>query len=412
MHTNRRWITVVLICLGTLISYIDRGNLSIAAPAIRRELSLTPELTGLLLSAFFWSYAVCQIPAGYVVDRFGIKASFFVALGLWSVAGAAVGFVSGFPAIFALRLVLGVCESIGPIASISYIKRSFREEEQGLPTGIYTTGALLGPGIGTLAGAAILEASGWRHLFVLTGIAGLIWLIPWSLAAASPRQETPASGESSTGGFSFGAAVSHPLFWAIAAGAFFYSYYWYFILTWVPTYLVQVHGMSNLKMGATLGVPLAATAATNLAGGWLADRVVARGYTPLAARKGFVAVGFLLATTLLALPWAPRESVMPLFLLSMCGMGFAVGNYWSITHIVAPPKWIGRVIGFQNFVAQLAGIAAPLATGALVAMDPGFGTAILCAGLAPVVALAAIWLGITPSAIASWRAAGEKAASA
>lgn len=396
---NARWITVVLVCLGTLISYVDRGNLSIAAPSLTQELQLPPEKMGLLLSAFFWSYAICQIPAGYFVDRFGIKRSFLLALGVWSLASAAVGFATGFAAIFTLRLVLGVCESIGPIASIAFIKRSFKEEEQGAPTGIYTAGALLGPGIGTLAGAAILEAQGWRNLFIFTGIAGLMWLIPWQIFATSPQ---PGSKQE-TGGFSFGTALGHPLFWAIAAGAFFYSYFWYFILTWVPTYLRDVHGMSNMKMGATLGVPLAATTITNLAGGWLADRVVARGYTPLQVRKGFVTIGFLLATSLCALPLVPKEGVIALFLLSMCGMGFAVSNYWAITHIVSPPQWIGRVIGFQNFVAQLAGVCAPIATGFLVGSQKNFTVAILCAGLSPVIALISILRGITPGSIASWR---------
>lgn len=399
MTMDRRWITVVLVCLGTLISYIDRGNLSIAAPVLGKELALPPEKMGLLLSAFFWSYAACQIPAGYFVDRFGIKRSFLLALGIWSLASAAVGFVSGFIAIFALRLVLGVCESIGPIASIAFIKRSFKEEEQGTPTSIYTAGALLGPGIGTLAGAAILEQYGWRNLFILTGVAGLIWLIPWQVFAQSPA----AGSRQSTSGFSFATALSSPLFWAIAAGAFFYSYFWYFILTWVPTYLREIHGMSNLKMGATLGVPLAATTITNLAGGWIADRVVARGHTPLFVRKLFVTVGFLLATSLCALPLVPKEGVMPLFLLSMCGMGLAVSNYWAITHIVSPPNWIGRVIGYQNFIAQLAGVAAPIVTGYLLGAKRDYTIAILCAGLAPVIALASILGGITPATISNWR---------
>jgi MFS family permease len=397
---DRRWTTVVLVCLGTLISYIDRGNLSIAVPALTAELELSPEQTGLLLSAFFWSYAACQIPAGYFVDRFGIKRSFLIALGIWSLASAAVGLVSGFAAIFALRLALGVCESIGPVASIAFIKRSFKEEEQGAPTGIYAAGALLGPGLGTLAGAAILDAAGWRNLFILTGLAGLVWLIPWQVLASSPGTSTRQTSER----FSFPIALASPLFWSIAAGAFFYSYFWYFILTWVPAYLREVHGMSNLKMGATLGVPLAATTITNLAGGGIADRVIRRGYAPLSVRKAFVTAGFILATTLCALPRLSNEAVMPLFLLSMCGMGFAVSNYWAITHLISPPQWIGRVIGFQNFIAQLAGIAAPIVTGLLLGAQRDFTVAILCAGLAPVVALAAILFGIRPDSIARWRA--------
>lgn len=396
--SSRRWVTVVLVCLGTFISYIDRGNLPIAAPSISRELGLPPERMGLLLSAFFWSYAVCQIPAGYVVDRFGIKAAFFAALGLWSLASASVGLASGFVSIFALRLVLGVCESIGPVASIAFIKRSFREEEQGIPTSIYTSGAVLGPALGTWAGSVILEWYGWRQLFVFTGLMGLAWLVPWGLTASSPKTRREQAVR-----FSYPTALRHPLFWAVAAGAFFYSYYWYFILTWVPTYLVEAHGMTFRKMGFTLGLPLAVTTATNLAGGWLADRIIARGHAPLTVRKGFVAAGFAIATTLLVLPITPRDWVLALFLVSMSGMGFAVSNYWAITHIISPPQWIGRVIGFQNFIAQTAGIAAPIATGYLLGPTRDFRTAILCAGIAPVFGAAAILWGITGDSIRSWR---------
>jgi len=396
---DRRWITVILLCLGTFISYIDRGNLGIAAPAIRNDLGLDPRLTGYLLSAFFWSYAACQIPAGYVVDRIGIKGAFFAALALWSLASAAVGWAQGFVSIFGLRLILGVCEAIGPVASIAYIKRSFREEEQGLPTSIYAAGALLGPGLGTWAGSAILDAFGWRHLFILTGFAGLVWLVPWWLAASSPK--APPAREAAA--FSYAVALRNPLFWCIAAGAFFYSYYWYFILTWVPTYLVDAHGMSFRKMGFTLGAPLAATTATNLAGGWLADRVIARGHAPLKVRKYFVAGGFLLATSLALLPVTPRDWVLALFVVSMCGMGFSVSNYWAITHIISPPQWIGRVIGYQNLIAQTAGIAAPIVTGYLLGEKRDFTVGILCAGLAPVAAAAAILPGITARSIAGWR---------
>jgi MFS family permease len=404
--STRRWSTVVLVCLGTFISYIDRGNLAIAAPALSKDLGLPPERMGLLLSAFFWSYAAFQIPAGYVVDRFGIKVAFFVALALWSVASAAVGMASSFAAVFALRLALGVCESIGPVASIAFIKGSFREEEQGTPTSIYTSGAVLGPALGTWAGSAIIEAVGWRQLFILTGLAGLVWLVPWGAVASSPKTRAQQAAP-----FSYPVALSHPLFWAIAAGAFFYSYYWYFILTWAPTYLVEAHGMSFRKMGFTLGLPLAVTVATNLAGGWLADRVIARGHPPLTVRKWFIATGFVLATTMLALPHTPRDWVLALFVVSMAGMGFAVSNYWAVTHIISPPQWIGRVIGFQNFIAQTAGITAPIATGYLLGPSKDFGTAILFAGFAPLVGLAAIYWGITAASIGSWRARAGAASS-
>src|SRR5258706_84459 len=175
----RRWTVVGLLFFGILISYIDRGNLGLAAPRLMHEFSLSPASMGTLLSSFFWTYGAFQIPSGYLVDRFGIRVIYGFAFLIWSLASAGVGLARTPGEILVLRLVLGAAESVGPLASLAYIKRNFEEKRQGLPTAIYISGLTMGPAVGTLLGGALLQWQDWRGLFLLTGLAGCLWLPLW-----------------------------------------------------------------------------------------------------------------------------------------------------------------------------------------------------------------------------------------
>lgn len=404
LRFERRWVVVTFLFLGILVSYIDRGNLSVAANAMMHDFQFSPARMGVLLSSFFWTYALFMIPAGFLVDRFGIRATYLAGLGLWSVASTLVGFAESFWQLIVLRALLGLGESIAPVASIAYIKRNFAEEEQGLPTAIYIGGALMGPAIGTFVGAALLDPLGWRLLFIATGIAGGLWLIPWAVIAPRHVRAAKAADAPAAAPVQWLSVATTPLFWGVTLGAFFYSYYWYFILTWVPSYLLRVHGYSNLKMGTILSVPLALTAVTSLLAGVVADRVIKRtGAAALTVRKAFVTLGFVLSCTIVMLAWLkPGANLLPLFLLSMGGMGFGVSNYWALTHLFSPAQLIGRAMGYQNMVAQLAGVAAPVVTGLLVGNDNRFTTAIVIAGLSPLVAAAVLLLWLRQRNITSF----------
>ena len=187
---------VAMLFAGMLVNYVDRGNLSIAAVPMMREFGITPTAMGALLSAFLWTYALLQVPAGYLVDRFGLRSSMPSAFSLVSVS-TAMGLANSFPQILALRSLLGVGESVSGPCSLSYIRKNFSEEQQGLPTAIYVAGMTLGPAAGALLGAWLLTGFGWRMLFILTGIGGLLWLVPWLLFAPSgvpdrkPRTAVP-----------------------------------------------------------------------------------------------------------------------------------------------------------------------------------------------------------------------------
>src|SRR5882724_3586580 len=194
---SRRWIVLALVFAGILVSYIDRGNLGIAAETIMRELRLDPRSMSVLLSAFFWTYAVCQIPAGLLVDRFGIRSVYAAAFLVWSLASASIALSRAWPDILASRLVLGLAESIGPIASLTFIRANFSSRESGLPVSIYIAGQTLGPAFGALLGATLLSDFGWRAMFAATGLGALLWIPAWLYfvprpSASTPRKQTSA----------------------------------------------------------------------------------------------------------------------------------------------------------------------------------------------------------------------------
>src|SRR5581483_4220219 len=257
---RRRWLIVFLLFAAMLVNYVDRGNLSIAAVPLMREFGMSPAAMGALLSAFFWTYASLQVPAGYLVDRFGLKWTYAIAYLFWSSASAAMGLAGSFSQILALRVLLGIGESASQPASLAYIRQHFREQEQGLPTAIHVSGMTLGPAVGALLGASVLVSFGWRMLFVLTGLGALLWLVPWLLLA--PGRSTAIRARPSdvkTAPKPWKLLVTMPTFWGITVGAFFYSYYSYFCLTWLPSYLVMERGYSFLKMGAFTAMPYIGT---------------------------------------------------------------------------------------------------------------------------------------------------------
>jgi len=403
---TRRWAVIALLFLAVLVNYVDRGNLSIVAVPLMKEFGMSPVSLGTLLSAFFWTYTLLQIPVGFVVDRFGLKWAYAIAFLIWSISSAAVGIASSFGQVLAFRLLLGVGESVAQPASLAYIRQNFEEDQQGLPSAVYLTGMMIGPAAGAFLGAALLQTLGWRELFIYTGLGGLLWLIPWLWLVPSGRQIPKAvPSNNPVVHIDWSRLLSNPTCWGITFGAFFYSYFWYFCLTWLPSYLVMTHGLSFLKMGAYTAVPLLGMAIVSMIAGRAADRIISRGKKPLLVRRAFVVSGFAAGSTLLLL--LVVHSVTAVFVVLVCsllGLGLASANYWAMTQTISPARVIGRVIGYQNTIANLAGICAPILTGYLVGETKNFRIAILFAGFALLLACAAFAFLVTPKGAEEFRA--------
>ncbi len=388
---NRRWTVVALIFVGILISYVDRGNLGIAAGAIMRDFQFPPALMGMLLSAFFWTYAAFQIPAGFIVDRIGIKKVYAGAFLLWSVASAATALSRGLPDILGLRLVLGLAEAAGPIASLSFIRRNFSGAELGLPTAIYIAGQNAGPAIGALLGTVLIDKLGWRAMFAITGLGALVWLPFWLWLAPADRVTPvrPAQPQAAAKKIDmpWRATLRSRAFWAMSLCVFLSSYYWFFLLTWVPTYLTTTRGFSTVEMGRVLSTPLFVMAVLNIVAGVVADRMVKRVGSVFRVRVLFAAAGYTGAAAVLLLLVLPgREAVLPILLVSVCSVGMGNSNYWAISQHAPPAGLVGRTIGYLNTVSQIAGAAAPLITGWILGPQKQFGVAIFIAGVCPLLA--------------------------
>ena len=245
---SRRWGLLVLVFFGILISYVDRGNLSIAAVAMMRDFKIAPESMGVLLSAFFWTYALFQMPAGLLVDKFGIRLVYAGAFFLWSIASAGVALSRGPHDVVALRMLLGLAESIGPLASLACIRQNFKASEQGLPVAIYVGGQTIGPACGALLGATLLGRYGWRTLFAATGLGALLWIPFWAYFA--PRGRAQSKEASTPFEWPWQLVFSAVPFWAMSACVFLLSYYWYFVLTWMPSYLTMARRLLHSWYGA------------------------------------------------------------------------------------------------------------------------------------------------------------------
>jgi ACS family D-galactonate transporter-like MFS transporter len=385
---NRRWVVLGFIFAAILISYVDRGNLSIAETAIMQDFHLPPASMGLLLSAFFWTYAAFQIPAGMLIDRFGIRSTYAAAFLLWSTASAATALSNNSTDILLLRLLLGLAEAIGPVASLAFIRQNFSGREQGLPVSIYVSGQTLGPACGASLGSVLLASFGWRPLFAVTGLAALLWVPGWYwLAPKRPRQSATEAAIRLKPSLQWSVMFTSRAFWALSACVFFFSYYWYFVLTWMPAYLILARKFSTLAMGGTLSVPLFIMAATNLIAGWLADRLVAKTGSVFRVRMWFTVAGLAGAALILLLDLLPnRAAVLPVLIMSICSFGVASSQFWSIAQYTPPASLVGRTIGYLNTLSQIGGIAAPLVTGWSLGPQKNFAFAISLAGIAPAIA--------------------------
>jgi MFS family permease len=389
---SRRHGILALVFLGIVISYVDRGNLSIAAPSIMRDFRSQPATMGVLLSAFFWTYGVFQLPAGAVVDRFGIRRTYAAGFLVWSLASASIALSRGPGDVVGMRMVLGLAESIGPLASLTWIRNNFHGREQGLPTAVYVAGQSVGPALGALAGSLLLDRFGWRMMFGITGLGAMLWLPCWWFAmpsdgthAAQPRENEPENRADSPA-LNWRALFASPTFWSLSLCILLSSYYWYFVLTWVPTYLTLSRGFSTTEMGRVVSTGLFTVAVTNVISGYAADKLAAR-IGVFRSRLIFAAVGYVgTAAILLLLVVRDRAWVLPILTFAMCATGTGNSCFWAIVQHVTRKDLAGRTIGYLNTLSQIAGAAAPLVTGWLLGPQKQFGPAILVAGVCPVLA--------------------------
>jgi MFS transporter, ACS family, D-galactonate transporter len=356
-------LSVVLLLLGisVFINYVDRGNLSVAAPMLKDQLGLSAAQLGLLLSAFFWTYACLQLVSGWLVDRLNVNWVMAGGFFLWSSATAGTGIVHAFWTLFVLRLVLGMGESVAYPSYSKIIAVHFPEEHRGLANAVISAGLVLGPGFGILIGGMLMARFGWRPFFIVLGLASLLWLVPWLkwMPEAKTATHLDISGAPRVSEF-----LRLRSAWGTCVGLFCVNYVNYFLITWLPFYLVRERHFSMDKMAMIGGTAYLLGACCATLSGWISDRWILSGATPTRVRKTFTGGGLALAGIALGLSaiGGPAFSA-PIVILGTVCFGVCASNVWAITQTLAGPQAAGRWTGFQNFFGNLAGVVAPALTG-------------------------------------------------
>lgn len=386
--TRVRYTMLALISTGTLINYLDRTILGIAAPALMKELLISPVTMGVIFSAFSWSYAACQVPGGAFLDRFGTRLTYALSVGFWSLFTLFHMFAMGVASLLGLRLMLGIAESPCFPANSRVVATWFPRQERALATGIYTVGEYVGLAFLSPLLFAILAHWGWRALFGVAGTIGIIFAIAWFLRYREPGSSRANEQELDhirRGGGLATAQSARPVDWSRARDLLKHRQMWgmclgqfagnstlVFFLTWFPTYLAQERGMDWLKIGWLAVLPFMAASVGVLFGGWWSDRMLRQGKSANVARKLPIVLGLLLASTIVAANYVDSDgAVIAIMSLAFFAQGMAALG-WTLVSDVAPDGMLGLTGGIFNLAANLAGIVTPIAIGAIVAATGSF----------------------------------------
>jgi sugar phosphate permease len=399
---------LALLIAGGVVNYIDRATLAVANPLIRQDLGLSVADMGVLLSAFLWAYAFSQLPAGAIVDRVGPRLTLSLSLSIWSLAQFIGGLVTGFGQFFAARLLLGVGESPQFPTCARVVRDWFNVRGRGTATGLWNCSSTLGSAISAPLLTFLMLSFGWRPMFMIMGVLGLIVAAliytlhrdPREVELTEPEQRylaegdpPPARSRPKSRLADWGRLFRFRTTWGMILGFFGCVYLTWIYNTWLPGYLEMERHFSIKGTGWIASIPFAFGVVGSILGGRFADWLVVRGVSPMNSRKYPMAASLLLTaafTTLAA--ETPNDAVavaaisVSLFLLYVCS-----ATAWAMAPIAAPAHLTASLGSMQNFGGYLGGALAPIATGFIRQQTGSFAPALLL-GAAVGVAAALIYL--------------------
>ena len=392
-----RWRLIGLLVSGMTFCYAQRGTLSIAAPFMIRDLAINTETMGLMLSAFSWFYCFMQVPSGWIVDRFGVRRAYAWGFVLWSIACALTGAFRDIAAIMFFRITMGVGQSVAFPASARTVANWFPDTERGLVNSSYLIGVRLGQALVNAVGVGLIAVYGWRGFFLLGGLAPLLWIVPWMIVLR--RWETPetsAAAAAVSNRFTFASSfglLRHPTVLGTFLGFFAFDYVWFVFVYWLPGYLRLERHFTPTQMAFHSSVPFLVMSVVIMLSGIATDRLIAAGFREVPVRKTFIAVGFAIALAIVPAGLV-HDNGTSVWLLStsLCGLGLAAPNTWSITQACCTKRLVGTVSGIQNFGGNVAGIIAPWLTGAIAYRTGSFASAFVLCGFILAAGALAYWL--------------------
>jgi MFS family permease len=354
------WVTAAV-----FINYIDRGNLATAAPLMQDELHLSASQLGVLLSAFYYGYVICMPAMGWLAERYGAKRVLAAGVAIWSIATLTTGFAGGFATLLMLRVLLGIGESVAFPCASKVLAHAVEVGRLGVANGILSFGYLLGPAVGTLLGGYLMTIFGWRAVFIVFGAMSLVWLWPWSrIRIGTPTMPKLSAADAQP---SFSQILRRRELWGASLGHFASNYGYYFVVSWLPFYLVKSRGFSVGSMVAIASWAYLLNALSALAMGWFADRWIRAGRSPtivyksIMAANHFAGIGCMVAMVILP----AAGSIAALFVFEIVS-GCSYPGLFAIPQILAGPQASARWVGVQNAAGNVAGLIAPAITGVLV----------------------------------------------
>lgn len=391
----RSWVVLALLVISGILNYVDRTNLSIGATDIQNQLHLSNYQLGLLLSAFFWTYAASQLlyMAGWLADRLNVCWVLAAGFGLWTLATTVSGLTTGFAVFFVLRLLLGMGESIAYPSYSRILVTCYPEHRRGLANAAIDAGTKTGPALGALIGGFFIARLGWRPFFIGLGAISFLWLIPWVLWM--PRSKRLSTVRKSEAHLSLRDLLSQPAVWWTSIGLFGSNYFWYFLITWLPPYLERERGFPKETMGVISSLSYLAIALSSVSSGWLSDFFIARGNTPTRVRKTFAGIGLVCSTVLLPVAIVGDTRIaIGLLILACVSFGIYASNVYAITQTLAGPAAAGQWTSLQNGFANLSGVVAPWFTGWVVQRTGSFFLAFLAATIMVLISAGSYIFGV------------------
>jgi D-galactonate transporter len=379
---------MIFLCfLASTINYLDRANLAVAAPYIRQELGLDAATMGLILSGFFWTYSVMQMPFGWFADKVGARISLTVAVIWWSAFTALTAACRGFASLLSCRLMLGVGEAGAYPSFAKVVAGWFPRSERSFASSIFDSGSRTGTVLSLPIVTWIIGSFGWGASFVITGAIGLVWTVVWLKMYREPEDHpgvTPAElralqaerGRPDTiegASLPWASLFRYRTVWAMMIGFFCLNFTIYFFITWFPSYLVQARGFSLAQLGTLGTLPGLLAIPGGWFGGFASDALYRRGWSLTAARKTCLVSGMLMSSVITLSAFAPNVYVaLALFAVSYASLAFTGASIWSLPGDVAPTQaHVASISGIQNFASNLAGIVIATFTGLMVTLTQG-----------------------------------------
>jgi len=376
--------TIGLVAIATFINYVDRGLLGTAGPLLKHDLLLTNFGFGVVTSAFFWTYTPGQLLSAWVTERLGPHRTLALGFALWSLATALTGVAQTLWMLIALRLLLGLGESAAAPSGARLVVDAVPAARFGLTSGVIGAGIAMGPSFGTLTGGLLMVHYGWRVMFLVFGLVALLWLLPWQVLSRNDRNGQASAAQPVPPPYPI--LLRQRRLWGAVMGHLMANYALYFLLAWLPLYLVKDRGLSLTEMAGLGGAVYGIYGVSAIATGWIADFAIARGIPLNRVRKTVIGLGHCgLALCLLGTVMSGRVGGIAFLLVSGLFCGLVASSLAAITQTMAGPRAAARWTGVQNMLANLAGIGSPIVTGALVDSTGSFTVAFAVAGLAALI---------------------------